>query len=269
MLSVEPQGLTRCTPSRPQNSAFPIQTSVVLPDPLEPGLQLDQLPESQQTPTLLIDPSAALQAAGIRSVIDSYLQTSSPGDLPQKIQDRLALSSGSKDDDREAKPNVALINSLVAHLTLSAINAHKARHGTVQFDAEAPAARLVRDLVRDSDPAGRYSLLSALANALRWPSAPTAWSMAALLDVFATGSDAERESVLRVVLERATTSRPVPHAVTATLTQLLHLHGPAVEETLAAALPADDPGARLLKEHLARVAGPSRFVGTQQQQQQA
>ncbi|GAA6057943.1 hypothetical protein JCM3770_004447 [Rhodotorula araucariae] len=251
------------------NSAFPIQTTVVLPDPLEPGLQLEKLPEAQQSPTLLTDPTAALQAAGLRPIIDSYLQSGAPADLPQKVQERLALA-GNQDADAEGKLNVPLINSLVAHLTIAAINSHKARHGSVAFDADGPAARLLRELIRDADPAGRYSLLSALANALRWPNAHSNWATAALLDVFATGSDDERESVLRVVLERATTSRPVPFGVTHSLTQLLHSHGAAVEAVLAARLPKDDPGAKVLVQHLARLAGgPPRYAAPQQPAMQA
>ncbi|GAA5849340.1 hypothetical protein JCM9279_006454 [Rhodotorula babjevae] len=85
------------------NSAFPIQTSVVLPDPLEPGLQLEQLPEAQQTPTLLTDPSAALQAAGLKPVIDSYLQSGEPATLPHKVEERLALKAAADSDDKLAE----------------------------------------------------------------------------------------------------------------------------------------------------------------------
>ena len=69
----------------------------MLPDPLEPGLQLDQLPAAQQAPTLLTDPTAALQVAGLRPVIDSYLQSGAPADLPQKVKERLALAASTNE----------------------------------------------------------------------------------------------------------------------------------------------------------------------------
>ncbi|KPV72766.1 uncharacterized protein RHOBADRAFT_38864 [Rhodotorula graminis WP1] len=227
------------------NSAFPIQTSnVLLPDPLD-ATSADPDPQGLQVPLSIVDPAASLGAAGLRTVVDSWLDKAAPVDLPSKLYERLVA----------AGPEAPVINGLVAHLM---------RHGTsgggTSYNHDAPSARLLRDLVQRDDPALRYALLSGVANALRWPNLHSHWATTALLDLFASG---ERESVLRVVLERATTCRPVPHAVTAALTQLLHLHGPAVEETLAAALPANDPGANLLKEHLARLASGPRSTAPQ------
>ncbi|GAA5949577.1 hypothetical protein JCM3775_002623, partial [Rhodotorula graminis] len=227
------------------NSAFPIQTSnVLLPDPLD-ATSADPDPQGLQVPLSIVDPAASLGAAGLRTVVDSWLDKATPVDLPSKLYERLVA----------AGPEAPVINGLVAHLM---------RHGTsgggTSYNHDAPSARLLRDLVQRDDPALRYALLSGVANALRWPNLHSHWATTALLDLFASG---ERESVLRVVLERATTCRPVPHAVTAALTQLLHLHGPAVEETLAAALPANDPGANLLKEHLARLASGPRSTAPQ------
>ncbi|KAK4700026.1 CCR4-NOT transcription complex subunit 1, partial [Phenoliferia sp. Uapishka_3] len=183
-------------------SAFPVTASFRLPDPLQPGLKIELLPEINKSPQVLTDYTAALSTAELRAPLDKYLQTKAPASLPTTLRERLMFASG------DQKFNIPLTNSLVMHLGVVAVNQSKAQTGAVAFSAKSTSAVLLQQLIAESDPEGRYYLLCAVASQLRYPCAWTLWFSAFMLSAFETSDEQVKESIVRVLLERVIVSRP-------------------------------------------------------------
>ncbi|BGP21039.1 hypothetical protein JCM10213_002926 [Rhodosporidiobolus nylandii] len=251
-------------------SAFPISTQLRLPDPLQPGLRLEALPETQRSPPFLTDFTAALSAAELRAPLDQYLQSKEPADILAMIKARIELApspssstvageEGKPEGERERKYNLPLINSLALYLGVVAINLSKAQaqggaSGTVRFDRDAEAAKVLRSVVEEVEPEPRYHLLSACVNHLRYPSSHTYWFASFLLDVFASTESGEvREQLLTVLLSRTMASRPQAFGLLYTFTQLLHTQHDAILASLDR-LPADVRGVAPFTSFIADLA---------------
>ncbi|GAA5970047.1 hypothetical protein JCM3765_004764 [Sporobolomyces pararoseus] len=223
-------------------SAFPVDAGIRLPDPLQPALKLEALPETQVAPHLLTDYTIALSTADLRTSLDQYLSSKQPANFATTIKDRLSLAGAQDKPERDPKFNVPLINSLVLYLGVVALNSSKAKTGSVQYDAQSESAKLLRQLVDEVEPEARYYILSACANHLRYPSSHTYWFSSFLLDTFGeTSNETVREQMLRVLLERTMVSKPQPFGILYTFSQLLHLHNSHLSEQLNR-LPADVRG---------------------------
>lgn len=96
-------------------SAFPVTTSLRLPDPLQVGLKIELLPEINKAPQVLSDTTAALSTAELRAPLDKFLQTRAPASFPGTLPERL-LSTLARNDPSDPKYNIPLINSLVMYL---------------------------------------------------------------------------------------------------------------------------------------------------------
>lgn len=223
-------------------SAFPVDAGIRLPDPLQPALKLELLPETQLAPPFLTDYTIALSAGNLRASIDQYLSTQQPANFVSTLKERLALSGAADKAERDPKFNVPLINSLVLYLGVLALNASKSKIGTVKYESQGESAKLLRQLIQEVEPEARYYILSACANHLRYPSSHTYWFSSFLLDTFGeTSTEAVREQMLRVLLERTMVSKPQPFGILYTFSQLLHLHSSHLSEQLNR-LPTDVRG---------------------------
>ena len=203
-------------------SAFPVDAGIRLPDPLQPALKLELLPETQLAPPFLTDYTIALSTGNLRASIDQYLSTQQPSSFVSTFKDRLALSGAAEKSERDPKFNVPLINSLVLYCGVVALNASKSKTGAVKYETQSESAKLLRQLIQEVEPEGRlasstsssdpqltldrllaarYYILSACANHLRYPSSHTYWFSSFLLDTFGeTSTEAVREQMVSCIL---------------------------------------------------------------------
>ena len=114
-----------------------------------------------------------------------------------------------------------LLDAFMLYSTTAAVG--DAQFGAPHTPRTADAVgKLVPALLAELDAEGRYLLLSAIANELRFPSRHTFFSARLMVSVYADATDdATREQVLRVLLERVLAHRPHPWGVLYTLARLL------------------------------------------------
>ena len=204
-------------------SAFPLSTR--LPDPLQPGFLIEQMPEVAKSPVVLSDYTAALSTAELRASLDQYLSSREPVGLVATLKEKLMMPAkavGEIHDPFETGYNVSLMNSLVMYVGVVALNQAKAQTGGVKFQAEAAPAQLLEQLLHELGPEGRYGLLSAVVLQLRYPQAHTFWFASFLLHAFGASRDAiVKEQVARCLLERIVVVRPHSWGVIYTFNKLL------------------------------------------------
>jgi len=210
-------------------SAFP--RNMRLPDPFTPNLKVDLLPEIAQAPSL--HPAAylpALQAAGLQPNLDHYLRTRAPVTFLLDLRSRLMLPSPADGatgeevgDDGVAgagtRYNVSAINALVLHVGVTAIEQAKASADAMTHGAPMD---VFQHLAVDLDAEGRYILLNAVANHLRYPNSHTHYFSCVLLQLFAEANkDVIQEQITRVLLERLIVNRPHPWGLLITFIELI------------------------------------------------
>ena len=143
-------------------SAFP--RSMRLPDPFTPNLKVDLLPEISQPPRILSNIVDSLAQNGLRQELDFYLANKQPKAFLETLPEKLRLSP----EQAAAKGsvyNVPSINSLVVYV---------GAQGIVQLSKQqnlqaSPVIEIFQCLIASFDPEGRYYLLNAIANQLRYP----------------------------------------------------------------------------------------------------
>ncbi|KDE03641.1 hypothetical protein MVLG_05891 [Microbotryum lychnidis-dioicae p1A1 Lamole] len=203
-------------------SAFPVTSSLRLPDPLQPGLKIELLPEVQKAPQVLTDFTIALSTADLRAPLDKFLQTRAPATMPAMLRERLVATPSSRTDATDCKYNISLANSLVMYLGVVALNQTKASTGAVKFDPQCASTVVLQQLMNEMDPEGRYTLVCSAVNQLRYPNSHTYWFSSFLLATFNETTDVNlREIIVRVLLERILCSRPHSWGVLYTFSQLI------------------------------------------------
>lgn len=95
-------------------SAFPVNTSLRLMDPLQSGLKIELLPEINKAPQVLSDTTSALSTADLRAPLDKFLQTRTPVTFPALLKERLLAPAST--DSSDPRFNIPLINSMVMYL---------------------------------------------------------------------------------------------------------------------------------------------------------
>jgi len=187
-------------------SAFP--RNMRLPDPFTPNLKVDLLPEISESPRIVVDFNASLM--GLQVPLNTYLSMRQPAnflsELPQKLllPQAEAMGTGSK-------YNVPLINALVLYIGMNAI--HK---------GQAIPMEMFQQLVLDLDAEGRYILLNAIANQLRYPNSHTHYFSCVLLFLFAESrEEIVKEQITRVLLERLIVNRPHPWGLLISFIELI------------------------------------------------
>lgn len=192
-------------------SAFP--RTMRLPDPFTPNLKVDLLPEIAQSPRILIDYVTSLTERGIKPRIDAFLTSRQPVDFPSQLS---AMLSGTA----RIIDMLPLISAIVVYVGVQANSIiQQSKSAALQ---SSPALDLFKQLIAGLDAEGRYVLLNAMANQLRYPNNQTHFFSCILLLLFA---DAEQEflqeQITRVLLERLIVHRPHPWGLLVTFIELI------------------------------------------------
>ena len=177
-------------------SAFP--KTMRLPDPFTPNLKIDMIPEINQAPRISSDSLGVL--AAIRQRLDLFLQTRQPVEFPSLLP-QVLLQNG--------QYNMQLLNTLVVYL---------GANGVSQLQSSSPvpientgSMDIFKHLTAALDSEGRYHLMSAMANQLRYPNSHTRYFSMLVLLLFAEAEhEFLQEQITRVLLERLIVHRPHP-----------------------------------------------------------
>ena len=212
-------------------SAFP--RAMRLPDPFTPNLKVDLLPEISQSPRVTCGADDALKTRfpALRSELDQFLETRQPAGFPDRLRRALALSPPAA-AAAGARYDAPLVNAVVLRCGARGVaaNAAAARTSADGASANSVASRLAHTapmevfqrLAADLDAEGRYAFLNAVANQLRFPNAHTHYFSCALLYLFSeSASEAVREQITRVLLERLIVNRPHPWGLLVTFIELI------------------------------------------------
>ncbi|KAE8198560.1 hypothetical protein CF336_g141 [Tilletia laevis] len=208
-----------------------------LPDPFKTGLRLEHLVECNEAPLMPSDFVTLLQNEGLVGDLDKYLSTRQPHDLGTRLAAALTVGGGEATEGGDARGkqgggggggggdsrfNAGLVNALVLYVgTICSQGGMALMDSSVASDA---GATLILEVLQPLDPEGRYLVLTAAANQLRYPNSHTAYFSRLLLAVFAEHFAAEgsvKEQVVRVLLERLLVNKPHPWGLLYTLAELL------------------------------------------------
>jgi CCR4-NOT transcription complex subunit 1 len=202
-------------------SAFP--RSLRLPDPFTPNLKVDTLPGIVDVPPFVPENIAELLPEPVRNDVEAVMlkQAPAPACL-QALRPRLTLPSP-ETVARGTRYNVPLLNALVFYLGVRSVQLNPPSEGMTPQLAGTPAAELMLALLRELDTEGRYLLLNAAANHLRYPNAHTHYFSCMILHCFdhSTGNEIVKEQITRVLLERLVVNRPHPWGLLITFIELI------------------------------------------------
>ncbi|KAJ4795845.1 transcription regulator [Rhynchospora pubera] len=209
-------------------SGFP--RNMRLPDPSTPNLKIDLLPEILQAPRILSDVEGALKVKQIKGDIDEYLKTRPEGSpFLAELRQKLLLPQ-SEVSQAGTRYNVPLINSLVLYIGMQAIQQLQSKNTSAQQMTHSPmdiflvgaAMDIYQSLVKNLDTEGRYYLVNAICNQLRYPNNHTHYFSFVLLYLWAeASSDLIQEQITRVLLERLIVNRPHPWGLLITFIEMI------------------------------------------------
>ncbi|KAK1578369.1 hypothetical protein Q3G72_029758 [Acer saccharum] len=212
-------------------SAFP--RNMRLPDPSTPNLKIDLLPEINIPPHIFSDVDAALKAKQMKSDVDDYLKTRNQGSsFLSDLKQRLLLPQNEAAQAGSCY-NVPLINSLVLYVGMQTVqqlqtkapppHAQQMTHnGPMELYLMGPALDIFQILILDLDTEGRYLLLNAIANQLRYPNNHTHLFSFVVLYLFNEASqEIVQEQITRVLLERLIVNKPHPWGLLITFIELI------------------------------------------------
>ncbi|KAI5297662.1 hypothetical protein KEM55_004420, partial [Ascosphaera atra] len=195
-------------------------------DPFREGLKMDSLEETRQAPKIAGDIAGPIDRAGIKNALDACLK-SGPSD---ENVTRICNAVNNPEVKETALANVPinvdvlLINSLVLYIADNVVRTAAPQNEKGFADSHATA--LLDTLIKTLDVEGRYYLLSAIANQLRYPNSHTHYFSFFILHLFGlTPTEQQgldiREQIVRVLLERLIVHRPHPWGLIITLQELL------------------------------------------------
>ncbi|KAJ2156992.1 CCR4-NOT core subunit cdc39 [Coemansia sp. RSA 552] len=183
-------------------SAYP--RAMRLPEPLAPGLDIARLPAATKAPEIAGEPELP---AGVRNMLDRTLaQTQALDEAVAQLLPQLHSSDPAAADHGP-------IHRVVQYVVAGAAGGDEA--------AQRAALGLVSGLAGGADAEGRYVVVGAVADHLRYPSSHTLLASRVVLALFADGSEAVREAIARVLVERILVNRPFPWGLLVTLIELL------------------------------------------------
>jgi CCR4-NOT transcription complex subunit 1 len=213
-------------------SAFP--RAMRLPDPFTPNLKVDLLPEISQSPRVTCGAEDALlvRFPSLRLELDQFLETRQPSSFPDQLRRALLLPPAAA-AAAGARYDAPLVNAVVLRCGARGVaaNARKNADGKASGGNKASVAsrlahtapmEVFQRLASDLDAEGRFFFLNAVANQLRFPNAHTHYFSCALLYLFSeSNSEAVREQITRVLLERLIVNRPHPWGLLVTFIELI------------------------------------------------
>lgn len=196
-------------------SAFP--TGMRLPDPFTPNLKVDQLPEIAESPDIHSDYSSSI--AHIKTDLDNFLANKQSQSFLNEIIPKL-LSTKKVSNQ---KYDISAINTLVLYSGIHCLTALQLLHTTGPLPVASTASiDLYTHLLSDLDNEGRYIVISAMANQLRYPNSHTHFFSCCLFHLFLESSQLIiKEQITRVLLERLIVNRPHPYGLLITFIELI------------------------------------------------
>ncbi|KAI8991615.1 CCR4-Not complex component, Not1-domain-containing protein [Mycotypha africana] len=200
-------------------SAFP--RNMRLPDPFTPNLKVDLLPEINHSPTILSDYTASLKTDDydLKKEIDDYFEKASDGNTAGFTtlvsQLRTCLLQKNNTNVNNGEYNIPLINAMIFYIGLKGVT-----NGIPV--SQGPPVQIYQYLLCELDSEGRYLLLSAIANQLRYPNSHTHYFSCVVLYLFAESKkDIVKEQITRILLERLIVNRPHPWGLLITFIELI------------------------------------------------
>uniref|UniRef100_A0A1I8HS60 CNOT1_HEAT domain-containing protein n=1 Tax=Macrostomum lignano TaxID=282301 RepID=A0A1I8HS60_9PLAT len=211
-------------------SAFP--KAVQLLDPIQsPAAQCYALPEMQLEPKGSFASLEASIPSQLRQEVDSFLATRKPVLFLTDLQSRIRLQ---QDDGGLVKYNTQLVNALVLYIGRRAVKRINETGNSLQpyNMTHCVATETLQALVMFCCTEGRYLLLNAMANQLRYPNSHTFYFNQVLLFFFRESNNEQIKEqitrcnthpalIRRVLLERLIVLRPHPWGLLLTFTELL------------------------------------------------
>jgi len=201
-------------------SAFP--RNMRLPNPFTPNLKVDRLPEISSPPQILPNFVNKMQEAGLRPQIDAYLNHEGNESLLEGVIEGLRNKSKTND---ESSYNIPAINSLVLYVGTRGINAlgKKDKTNSQIGIAQTLSMNIFKFLVTKMDTEGRYYVVNAMVNQVRFPNNQTHYFSCVLLYLFAetNGFEIVQEQITRVLVERLIAARPHPWGLLITFIELI------------------------------------------------
>lgn len=171
-----------------------------------------------------MDPSLARDIQG-------YLQSGGPPSMPARVAAAMQLSraevaavsgagaAAGAGAEEPARYSHARLQALVA---LVAQTSGTAAAGDATVASRSPAIPLLKQVLQQLQPSGKYLLLDAVASQLRYPNSHTHFFSVAVLKLFAEApDDAHREILTRVLLQKLICNRPHPWGLLITFIELI------------------------------------------------
>ncbi|AQL10296.1 transcription regulator [Zea mays] len=213
-------------------SAFP--RNMRLPDPSTPNLKIDLLAEISIAPRIMSDVDGTLKSKQLKTEFDEYLKRPEGSSFLSVLKQNLLLPQNEA-AVAGTRYNVPLINSLVLYVGIQAVQQlqqNKANaSASVQQIKHTPtmdsfqietATEMFTNLITSFDTEGRYLLLNAIANQLRYPNSHTHYYSFIILHLFAEATqEIIQEQITRVLLERLIVNRPHPWGLLITSIELI------------------------------------------------
>lgn len=188
-------------------SAYP--RDMQIPDVNTPNLKVDLIPEIHTIPTIHLHDKYPL-----KELIDLSLKNRS-----QPLHELISALRLSTEQALETgkRFNIELINYLVIYIGTNVNNSGA---------SDTSSSDILKKLVYELDAEGRYHVLNAIANQLRYPNRHTFYFSRVILDLFAgviLPDDEEliQEQITRVITERLFGSRPHPWGLIVTFIELI------------------------------------------------
>ncbi|KAI8870266.1 Not1-domain-containing protein [Ramicandelaber brevisporus] len=220
------------------------------PEPLTPGLVVQDAAGASQPPRILTDAVAILEKKSeLKAAIDAALASRKDDSFAttKTVLDSLLVKSTSLDSatsatqeatSLEAEMDDGLANAMVVYIGIKVQgNANTSGTPSLATAATSLLTNLCLSLVSSSSgnsAAALYTLLSAIANQLRDPNTHTLFFSSFLLSLYANPATKHipaseldvameqlREQILRVLIERVIVNRPYPWGVLVTVIELL------------------------------------------------
>jgi CCR4-NOT transcription complex subunit 1 len=215
-------------------SAYP--RTLKLPDPFNERLRLDKLKDMDVAPPVLEASRECFTGTSIsRAAVDHFMQKKKADAASNEFLSELVSKLR---DPTTGRYNVPLMNDLIyyvgivqAEARVAAVTAatNKAAPAPAFNVAETPAYELVSYLAAKLNNEGRFMLVTACANQLRFPNSHTqlfALILITLISQAPDGVDAAehehiQEIICRVLLERIVVTRPQPWGLLVTIFEII------------------------------------------------
>ncbi|KAB5566438.1 CCR4-Not complex component, Not1-domain-containing protein [Coniochaeta sp. 2T2.1] len=200
-----------------------------MPDPTEPGLIIDAIPEVHETPSSADDPSAYLREAGLLDILSQALEHGPTEDAVAQITHAINKPDGVTTTFGfvPVKGDVKLIYAVTTYIgQFAATRAASQGPSSNPFASGSSDIKTLFMLVLESGPEARYYLLSSMVNQLRYANSITWYFSQALVDIFTHDvedpeEDAIREQIVRILLERLCGVWAMPWGLILTVVGLL------------------------------------------------